>query len=201
MPKIVDKPKRRREIAVAAMDLFVTKGFDRASVREIAEVCGIAKGSIYDYFETKEGILIELVKIALETWQETVLRLQQESASPAILVPEILVETVERMASEISGLLVFLGYARQEGTLAQHAELFSSITALSVETSRAIAEWLERGRRDGIFPRVVDPAADAALVISAIDGISLRHCYGLEPRDLAQGLHRFLDVFLNGLSA
>ena len=130
MPKIVDKPKRRREIAIAAMDLFARKGFERTSVREIAEVCGIAKGSVYDYFVTKEDILIELVKLALETWQETVRRLKQESASPAILTPEILVETIEQMASEISGLLVFLGYARQQGTLTQHAELFSSITAL-----------------------------------------------------------------------
>jgi TetR/AcrR family transcriptional regulator, cholesterol catabolism regulator len=201
MPKIVDKPKRRREIALTAMNLFSKKGFERTSVREIAEVCGIAKGSIYDYFTNKEDILIELVKLALETWQAAILRLKQKSASPAILIPELLVETVEQMASEISGLFMFFGYARQEGTSAQHAELLSAVTALSNETSRTFAEWLERGRRDGIFPNVSDPAADAALLISAIDGISLRHRNGLEPRDLAQGLHRFLDVFLEGLSA
>lgn len=201
MPKIVDKPKRRREIAVAAMDLFSKKGFERTSVREIAEVCGIAKGSIYDYFANKEDILIELANHALETWQAAILRLKQKSASPAILIPELLVETIEQMASEIGGLFVFFGYARQEGTYAQHPELFSAITALSNETSRTFAEWLERGRHDGIFPNVSDPAADAALLISAIDGISLRHRHGLEPRDLAKGLHRFLDVFLKGLSA
>jgi len=170
-------------------------------VREIAGACGIAKGSIYDYFANKEDILIELVQLALETWREAILRLKQKSESPAALIPELLVETVEQMASEISGLFMFFGYARQEGTFAQHAELVSAVAALSNETSRTFTEWLDRGRRDGIFPKVIDPAADAALLISAIDGISLRHRNGLEPRDLAKGLHRFLDVFLDGLSA
>jgi AcrR family transcriptional regulator len=63
MPKIVDKEQRRREIALAALNLFAEEGFT-APVSRIAEVVGLSKGSLYVYFDSRE----ELILTALTQW-------------------------------------------------------------------------------------------------------------------------------------
>jgi AcrR family transcriptional regulator len=49
---------RRVEIAEAAMHLFSEKGFNETSMREIGEAAGAGKSTLYDYFPSKEEILI-----------------------------------------------------------------------------------------------------------------------------------------------
>lgn len=49
--------RRRREILDAAEQLFVNKGFQNTSMREIGEAAGVGKSTLYDYFQTKEQIL------------------------------------------------------------------------------------------------------------------------------------------------
>ncbi len=49
---------RRREIFNAAVHLFLEKGFQETSMREVAEAAGMGKSSLYDYFKTKEEILV-----------------------------------------------------------------------------------------------------------------------------------------------
>jgi AcrR family transcriptional regulator len=53
--------RRRREIFNAAMQLFVEKGFIETSMREIAEVAGVGKSTLYDYFPSKDDILVHFV--------------------------------------------------------------------------------------------------------------------------------------------
>lgn len=52
---------RRREILKSAMHLFVEKGFTETSMREIAEAVGTGKATLYDYFSSKDEILIAYI--------------------------------------------------------------------------------------------------------------------------------------------
>ena len=52
---------RRDEILDAAADIFATSGV-RASLKEIADACGILPGSLYHHFESKDAILVELLE-------------------------------------------------------------------------------------------------------------------------------------------
>ncbi|WP_018754591.1 TetR/AcrR family transcriptional regulator [Paenibacillus terrigena] len=49
---------KRVLILEAAMKCFAQKGFHATSIQEIADVLGIAKGSLYFYFKSKEDVLI-----------------------------------------------------------------------------------------------------------------------------------------------
>lgn len=52
----------RERIIDAAIDLFSRKGYEAASMREVAEVVGIRKSSIYSHFKKKEEILETILK-------------------------------------------------------------------------------------------------------------------------------------------
>ena len=63
MPKGVpltgeEQNRRRHEIFRASVKLFLKKGFQETSMREIAQEAGIGKSTLYDYFPTKDDILV-----------------------------------------------------------------------------------------------------------------------------------------------
>src|SRR3954447_19704252 len=53
---------RRSDIVSAALRLFAAKGFAATRLDDVAEAAGIAKGTVYLYFETKEELFREVVR-------------------------------------------------------------------------------------------------------------------------------------------
>jgi TetR/AcrR family transcriptional regulator, cholesterol catabolism regulator len=53
-----EQQRRRKEIFDASVHLFLEKGFNETSLREIAKAAGIGKSTLYDYFKSKDEILV-----------------------------------------------------------------------------------------------------------------------------------------------
>ncbi len=56
----------REFVLGAAARLFRQKGFDKTTVKEIAEACGMLPGSLHYRYPSKESILVDLMRLALE---------------------------------------------------------------------------------------------------------------------------------------
>jgi len=61
MKTVKEGEVRRREILVAARELFTTKGYDQTSVNDILKIVDIAKGTFYYYFASKEEVLEAII--------------------------------------------------------------------------------------------------------------------------------------------
>jgi AcrR family transcriptional regulator len=75
MPKDTFKqlPEEKAErIIESAADLFSERGFSRTDVAEIASRSGVAKGSIYNYFESKDDLFMYVCRDGLARWREAV---------------------------------------------------------------------------------------------------------------------------------
>jgi AcrR family transcriptional regulator len=59
------KELTRERILAAAVDLFRRQGFDTTTTRDIAQGAGIASGTLFNYFDTKEAIVASLAVEAL----------------------------------------------------------------------------------------------------------------------------------------
>lgn len=73
MPLMKPRPSARRDatrrrILEAALGLFGHKGFERTTVREIGDRCGLTDAALYYYFPTKQDILETLIS---ENWPLT----------------------------------------------------------------------------------------------------------------------------------
>src|SRR5882672_8739296 len=53
-----NKEAIRQRIVTAALQLFQTKGFEATTTRAIARKAGIAEGTVFNYFKTKEDIAL-----------------------------------------------------------------------------------------------------------------------------------------------
>jgi len=58
---------RRDQILDAATRVFAQKGFSRATTREVAREAGVSEGTIYNYFEDKDALLMAILDVLNET--------------------------------------------------------------------------------------------------------------------------------------
>lgn len=66
MPPVVSdeyKEKKRKEILESAFEAFGEKGFQVSTIDDIVSLSGMSKGAIYNYFESKEEIYIQLMNM------------------------------------------------------------------------------------------------------------------------------------------
>jgi AcrR family transcriptional regulator len=51
---------RRHQLIDTALALFAEKGYENATIKDLAEACGVAPGLVYHYFESKEDLLLSV---------------------------------------------------------------------------------------------------------------------------------------------
>ncbi len=57
--------ERKKQLLQVALDVFIEKGYYGTSTREIARRAGVSSGLLFHYFNNKESIYLELVKIGV----------------------------------------------------------------------------------------------------------------------------------------
>lgn len=92
-----DAPKRR-QILDGAQKAFLAKGFEATSMGEIARVAGVSKGTLYVYFDSKEGLFRDLVVDLKRAAAERITSLRRETAD----VESVLTDFGQRLAREMT---------------------------------------------------------------------------------------------------
>lgn len=65
--------RTKRKIFETSMNLFATKGYDATSIEEITSVVGVAKGTLYYHFSSKEEIFNFLVEEGMKLLQNSIM--------------------------------------------------------------------------------------------------------------------------------
>lgn len=149
---------RRRAILEVASDLFMREGYAAASMSAIAARLGGSKGTLYNYFPSKESLFAALMKEACDVGDWTTFPPDAADTD----VGEVLFDTGLR----------FLNFVLSERARSLHrlvvaeAERFPELGRTFYENGpklgiMALAAWLERQMKAGRL-RVVDPERAAA---------------------------------------
>lgn len=86
-------PERMLQILTAAAKLFATQGFDRTSMRDIAQECGISKATLYHYFPDKDSIIRPMVMGTTRSIFQHVSALDDPERPPLERLRTLMVET------------------------------------------------------------------------------------------------------------
>ncbi|NYF38206.1 TetR/AcrR family transcriptional regulator [Streptosporangium sandarakinum] len=117
------RAQRRAHIADAAMRLFTERGFDAVTVNEVAEAAGVVKATLFNYFPTKESLVLhvlddDLARVVAERAPgRTPLRALREHYRGAVAepagsyVPELrtMVRVIQQSPALIAGVSRFRG--------------------------------------------------------------------------------------------
>src|SRR5262245_47146377 len=189
--------QRRSQIVEAAVRLWLRTGFDATAVEAVAREAGLAKGTVYLYFPSKEALLEEAVRRyslvpAVSELADTLAGLPFEEA-----LPRIVRELWRRLASNAP----LVGLLFQE--LPRRPDLARAFIEQAVlPTNRLFAAFLERGIAAGRL-RTVDPlVASRALVGMLMIFLLTQEVFGgreLLPIDDDAITNTAAELFLHGV--
>lgn len=149
---------------MAALTLFVEKGYHETKVSDIAAAVPMSTGLMFHYFESKEELLMELVKTGKNFTGVTG---ESKGVPGDIFLKGMLGGLFDYAKKQpyISNMFVLMSQARRAGMPEEVRNL-----AMSVEATENTAKLIEKGQKDGIF-REGDPKLLAMCFWSAIQGI------------------------------
>ena len=167
-----DPEERRAGILDAAVPLFAKQGYARTDVQEIADSLGIAKGTVYLYFESKETLLAHLL---LEGLGELVGQLQESFAAGEALPAE---ERLRRLGRayvcffdrEPQYFRLLMATDRGQFRETVTAEIYQEVLAASVEGLDLVVCAVEQGMSEGTIA-VCDARHAAATLWATLNGV------------------------------
>ncbi|MBX2862963.1 MAG: TetR/AcrR family transcriptional regulator [Leptolyngbyaceae cyanobacterium MAG.088] len=175
MPKIVDKAAKRQEILEAAIAVFVEKGYHSAKMADIAIAARMGKGTLYEYFPTKESLPKEIFNLFFAGLDDQLVQLQQAGQTPIeIIVTGIRLsfEGMDEFAVVTPLCFELLG----NKTLSESLGLSAYFEGWLAQLNQFFANALVAGQNDGQINPDVDAKAFARMLVSIIDGMGLHYC-------------------------
>lgn len=164
-------PKREaryRQLLQAALKIFARDGIDGASVADIAEAAGVAKGSVYLYFDSKEALAGDLVRHVF-TYEDTHEHRLSEEPEPLARVLDFCESQelrVHALADDSSVVLHMFGHiGKSHGD-----QLGRGIRQLIAESRLAVRVLLRRAMDMSLIPGCKDCGRGAEIVIAATYG-------------------------------
>jgi AcrR family transcriptional regulator len=99
--------RRQQEVVEAAAKLFAERGYDQTSVPDLARGLGLATGSLYHYFGSKEKLLIAICDQLMDPLLERARALVQDDAPPEDRLRELVRLWVAHVVEHRDHMLVF----------------------------------------------------------------------------------------------
>jgi AcrR family transcriptional regulator len=156
---------RERQMMSVAEQVFAERGYIAASMDEIAERVGVSKPMLYEYFGSKEGLLVACIRQA----RARLLRVTSQAAADA--------DTPEHMLR--NGLVAYFRFVRE------HAQMWSLLCGEAAVVGPAAAEEIEAVRQQqtdlisgtmALYaqqPSPVDLASAAEVIVGGCERLAL----------------------------
>lgn len=146
----VRSPERARQrihsVLLAAAEVFVTKGYDAATMDDISERLGGTKGTLYYYFRSKEEIFVEIRLSAIRRALERLRKIVDQGLDPATTLREAVRDLVGHVFGDVDQYAVVLDDAHSLSPASR-----SRIRDMQREYESVVISIIEEGIRQGYF--------------------------------------------------
>jgi AcrR family transcriptional regulator len=196
MARVNGSPTRRDEILAVAAGIFARQGISNTTVRDIGDQVGILSGSLYHHFSSKDEIVEEIIRAALDPDVELDVAVAHSSVDPLTALRELLMRAL-RFTHDHPDVAAIINNSRHElsGT-----DRFDFIRARGTRIRAAWVAVLERGQAEGIFRADLDADLTYKAMMGAVSAVATWY----RPdgtRSIEEIADAFADVFLRGITA
>jgi AcrR family transcriptional regulator len=190
---IVPRPSRWNEVVEAAAVAFRDRGYHATRLEDIAEKLGMRKGSLYNYIDSKEGLLLAVVTPPATQLLDALSALS-DSELPASEKIRLVARSHGRVVEEY---LPYVAVYVQEIAGQDHSPEWRERDRAYVRQLSAI---IEEGRQSGLFDPATVPVISSMALIGALNWMTRWYVPGgeLSAEEIAD---RIASGFLAGMLA
>lgn len=200
MPKVIDKEEKRATILEASIRVFAEKGWRNTKIADIAEAADIGKGTIYEYFQSKDEILAASFQHFM-TQVETVIadRLAQTDDPLKRLETYISAWADILESKNVDYMEIVLDFwaegIRSKG-LSSSLDLMKFYYDNRTYIERLLEECMSAGRI-----RAVDTKIVASIIIGGLDGLMIQWIMDKNVFAMKNAVDSFARLVINGLKS
>lgn len=189
---------KRRRILKAAIEVFLRKGFESATMDEVANKARIAKGTLYLYFKDKADLYGSLLEEKIDLLTQALAAIAATAESAHVRLEAMIRRNLEFITGEYSGPEFF------SHTQAGHDPevlkvIRTRITPKLAGLLQVIAGVVQQGIETGEF-RKADPFDVAIRVFGLVNVNLMRRALDPEPLDPVREAARLRDFVFHGIS-
>ncbi len=192
--KIKRKEKKRERMLEVAAELFSKKNYHEVMMDDVARLTDVAKGTVYNYFSSKEELYFSIMSSKLENLNTS---LKNKIASEISIIDSLHTYIIHLYMFMMKYQNFFLMY-QKEYMNAQN-EFCDELRGMSDELKSILSDVIYKGKRDNQF-RDVDESFTVKLVLGSIFGAVQR---GVENKyngeKLIEEREKLFDFILHGL--
>ncbi len=190
-------PDKEIRILNAAINAFADKGFEATRTREIAERAGIAEGTIFRYFPSKNAILESMVPLLIRVLQPKIGKPIEDilNLNPDMPIDRILVAVLKDRLQMIRDNGRFIKSVLP--SLIHRAPLLEQLrVSLLPMIEGYVVQVVERGKARG----ELDESVDARLVMPQLFGFVLAYSItqSVDPEREARDVEQFVESLMVG---
>ena len=189
--RIADK---REAILRAAIKVFANKGFFNSKVADIAGEAGIADGTVYLYFKSKDEILHSIFDRGMETFISEGRQELEGIDSPEERLCRIAEMHLERLGADREMAIVFQVELRGSTKFMQEFSAAGFHDYLEI-----IRETIDDGQRSGVFRADIKPIVASKILYGALDEMVTNWILSKKKYPLAPMAGEVLKIFLGGI--
>jgi len=188
--------EKREAILRAAISVFAHNGYFNSKVADIAREAGVADGTVYLYFKSKEEILHSIFDRSVDEALAAARAQIKLVSDPREKLRRIALLHLERLGDDRDLTVVF------------QVELRGSTKFMQEFSAAGFAEYLElirstfeEGQRAGVFRNDLNAKVVAKILFGALDEMATNWILSKRRYKLAPMADQVLDIFLNGVKA
>lgn len=181
---------RRDEIVGVALHLIAENGFQKTSMREIAVLANMGKSSLYDFFKTKDEIVVYAVEKVIEETIQKIHRIIADESSPEQCLRKIMLNHLA-VPKQYRTVLMWLN---TESDYLEE-EYRKRLKAARYAYQDIIKSVIENGVTAGIF-RKTDAGLMTRLLLNSVIAIVYTSRPSASPERM---LDETMNIFLHGI--
>lgn len=182
---------------VSALKVFAEKGFFGAKVADIAEDAGVADGTIYLYFRSKDDILISLFEHQMERATQVLREATSQGTTSTDKIGRFIGAYAEMAKENRHAVEVITIELRQSAKFMKEYE-----NPRFAEFLKLIAQVIEEGQQRGELRADIPAPLAARVLFGALDELLLWWVSAKnEKLDIARAGQQLVELVLGGLSA
>jgi AcrR family transcriptional regulator len=189
---------KRQLLVQAAADVFASHGFTATRIADIATAAGVGKGTVYEYFSSKEELFFAVFEWIDEQFRQGVDRAIAEPAAAHDQLRAMLMASAEIVSDHRELLAMNLDFWAASRGSAFEQRFTDACHSVYQKYRGIVAGVIRRGQAEGDFRRDLDADGVATLVVSALDGLGVQ-CWFDGAIDPQRAIGSFTDALCGGL--
>jgi AcrR family transcriptional regulator len=195
------RDRKAHAIIEAAATVFAHRGYRVARMADVAAQAGIGKGTVYEYFRSKEDLFLAVFEAYSRGTLEAARRqVQAPPASAEAYLREFAEATLQACQEILYMYPLTMEFWSAAATPEFKDRLMGEFRELYGAYRGVIADVIRRGVESGEFGDHVDADSAAAGLVGALDALFLQAWFDEDFDAVAAG-HRFVDVVLRGMAS